>query len=76
LTTVLLNTASADTEVQLDGVTGYSLSNLTAFRTTITGDASTSEYWQPLDGFDPAQLFTMPARSILTIVSSSAGAGP
>jgi glucuronoarabinoxylan endo-1,4-beta-xylanase len=70
LTLVLLNVGGRDASVQLDNITGFSAQPITAYRSVFRTDtdASTSEYWTPLEGLDPKQQFTLPSRSVLTVV--------
>lgn len=72
LTMVLLNVGSSDVNVQLDSMAGFSAPHTEAYRTLFrTGDAGVSERWQQLDGFDVNQLFTLPSRSVVTVVMNS-----
>jgi O-glycosyl hydrolase len=72
LTIVLLNVGSSDANVRLDSLAGFSAPHTEAYRTIFrTGDAGVSEYWRQLEGFDVNQLFTMPSRSVVTVVMNS-----
>ncbi len=72
LTLVLLNVGTNDAPVKLDSLSDFSWSHTEAYQSTFaTGDAGTSEYWKALDGFDMNQQFTLPSRSVLTVVLNS-----
>ncbi len=77
LTVVLLNVGSRDAPVKLDALTGYTGSHVRAYRTVFRpSDPAAAEYWQPQEGFDLTQEFTLPSRAVTTVVLSTMAIEP
>lgn len=73
LTLVLLNVGSKEAPVTLDAPTAYSGNHTVAYRTVFRpADPDAAEYWVQQEGFDLAQPFTLPSRSVLTVVLGTA----
>jgi glucuronoarabinoxylan endo-1,4-beta-xylanase len=75
LTLVMLNVGSCDAQVTADSIAGFSATHTEAYQSTFNAiDAGPSERFRQLDDFDINQPFTLPSRSVLTVVLSAGDA--
>lgn len=70
LTMVLLNVSGNEKTAVFDSISGFAVQRTRAFQSKFdpNGDRAQSEFWKELTNFDTSQHFTLPPKSVLTVV--------